>query len=209
MRTLRTFAEQIQRILEGHAPDIDTNRDLREILLVCRDVMSAYAKREWYAYRNAGEKGIPNTMVATFRSVPIAIDERNQKYVELPAELIELPNDEGVQQVYAYHATLAQRQSLIPLPQNALEIYGNLAATQLDSQWAYFLRNDRLYFNQAFGRTQHTEVDVHMVTMDPAYFGDEDRMRFPPGLRMELMNAVLQRFGVKVSEDAVHEGTDE
>lgn len=162
---------------------------------------------------------------STFDNVTILTDDKGRKYIDLPNQIMDLPNEEGVEMMSycadgcepsPFTTVFFQPTTLSKVPHLYMDEY-----TKPDTDNPYFYRVGNKVNGTKVSRLYLLGLDCIQVTcleiairctLDPSKLCDLDEDIPLPDERIEeLMQAILQlgRFVMMIPEERVNEGGDE
>lgn len=219
MASYRQVIYSIQDALKKNFDDADVNRN--QILFW----VMVIANRLMIQRQQATKTGLYN---ATFAPVQVNIDTAhfNRKYIDLPEQIMDLPNEEGVEYITYNVETgcccdgpnFAQVLFQPTTPSNASRLYGD-EYEKPDSANPYFYRItnvdgtgvNRLYF-LGLECIDITDVEICLkITLNPKTVCNIDEtIPLPDDMIGQLQNEVLElgRFALLIPKERENEGSD-
>ena len=215
--TPKKLASQIIRLLEAGPKGKDSKLSEKYIQTEILQVINKILKTQWYADRNAGEGSAVNHLcVATYSNVTVSEDsDRGKCYATLPASPEPLPGGLGVQWVKPWKAGHpGEERQMIPLAYGDLELLGglNVGAEIINDQWCYELDRSKIWFsekdNETLVEAGITAVEMGLVIIDPATYGDNDTLPISPSQEAEVIREVLTLHGYNPAQvaDVLNDG---
>jgi len=210
--TPNQLAEQVERMLQAFRPTSDHHIDKREIKMRLKDraaeLMNArrweqmYDGERRYGQRPKAGGEVYHGWLMTFENIDVE-EDGDKCYSELPAEPLELPENDAIQHVFPETGTLRSdidQEPIIPIPTNATTILRTLPAGALEQRFGYEAIGDRIYYTTRRGKTILDEgidtVKMVMVTVNPQEARDDDPLPISPHLRNDLLIQTLALFGI-------------
>lgn len=213
--SLKQMAQRILRLLNAGDLVRDKKFEEREIILELRDAAHYIMKGKWFQDQGMKELGIPSHYITTFRGVEVQVDDQGNNYIDLPAEYIQLPMDMGIRSVWPDIGNKElDKTPMIPIPNQGMSlIYNSLPAGVLEMEWAFYVEQQKVYFETRMGKTLLTntpkinKVKVQQVIISPEQVGLNDHFPAPPDVRLEIMKMVLQQYGMgeQVEKDLLND----
>lgn len=219
MATYRSVVYNIQDILQKNFDDTDINRNqiLFWVLII--------ANRLMIQRQQLTKTGLYN---ATFAPVTVNIDTNHfdRKYIDLPEQIMDLPNEEGVEYITYNVETgcccdgpnFAQQFFQPTTPSNAQRLYGD-EYEKPDSTNPYFYRItnvdgigvNRIYF-LGTECIDITDVEICLkITLNPNTVCNlDENIPLPDDMIGQLQNEVLQlgRFALLIPQERDNDGAD-
>lgn len=202
-KTLDFLSEEIIRILSRGDQTKDSQYDDRAVAEMIKDVSAQICIEKYFQNKKQGINQVDSHFIYVIPAATIANDATYGKnYVDIGAEYVSLPRQEGIQRVI-----FDDGDEAIPLPHNSLSLISALPSGSMDTEWTYEVVGNRIYFNTNGGVTALTDgkttaridiVSVHPFnanTHPDASYENTDAYDFPPDLREEVKKRVLERYG--------------
>ena len=162
MSSKRKFAEQLQDILY---PDTtpDAKLDLQVAMLAVSQARDEYVRN--FIFANKAETNIVfGNWVSEYNDVEIKYDAtRKQYYSFLPANVISLDNDRGVQRVFK---TESPEDEYLPLPRGFKAITRNSLSASLEGESGFYLAGNKIVFVQKENLDCRLSMDLIVQSED-------------------------------------------
>ncbi len=203
------LADQVIRLIERGSVKVTKSFDRREIAKAIRDITSELLRGSYRDRYIAGTKQMYQQYVVTFTDVDVAYDEiKKVYYATLPADPEDLPDNEGIMNVWPQTGERDKDIAMIPLPLNANVVLGRLPAGTLQQQFGFIPYRDRVDFTTIIDGEEEITVDdekikkvmIQMVTTDPRDTADDEPFPISPHLRPMLLMRTLAMFGLPEKE---------
>jgi hypothetical protein len=207
--TVIQLADQVIRLMERGSVKVSKPFDRREVARVIRDIASELLRGSIRERKMLGTNQVYEQYVITFSDIAVIEDvDREVFYAELPADPEDLPNGEGIMNVWPQTGKAEKDIAMIPLPLNADIILGRLPAGTIQQQFGFIPHRDRIEFTTITDGDSEITVDdeeiekvrIQMVTTDPRDTADNEPFPMSPHLRPTLILRCLAMFGMPEKE---------
>jgi len=191
MSTKKQIAEQALRIISGGTPTVDSEVDIREIMLLLDQVRDQRVRIDALQGRKIGDYNISSDYLSYYEDVDINTDTaKKARYITLPAAVIDLPDEMGV---YSISPMQNQEINFIRVPSMAMPLYRGKQSFNTEATTYYWLIGNRVYFKNTDPTLEKVLVAMVASSKDIAESAD---FPVPPDVEAELIELVIQIFSV-------------
>ena len=213
MATRRQIAERILRILQGGDVSVDSDIDIREIMLhVDSERDSIIQKRILESYKPANKRSVaapaPHDVLGNYVSESILStgfdSNREQRFITIPQVPIDLPDGAGI--LYVKDANDLGR-SIRRLSAGTESLYIDLPSFYATNSNYYVWVNSKIFFGQD---GPPSKVLLGLVAMS-ASIGDDDMYPLSPGDESAVIKSVLDLYNLMntVKQDFINDNIDQ
>ncbi len=208
MTTKLKLASKILRILAGGDRGKDFKIDEREIALDIDQFRSQFIEEEYAQNELLGRQMIPAEYIRPYRALPLLADS-GQKYLELPARPIKLPNDKGI---YAISPLNEPGNIFIPIYNGHSPLGYGLESSWLENRCGYYPEGKRIYFVGNTDKLYQNNDPLQMpkafnvkIIIDSQDIGIGEELPLAAGMEARIMAAIFQtRFpGLGITQDKI------
>lgn len=171
------IAEQIQRIFAGGDSSEDNELDIREVELLVSQAHANLIKIDYFNNLKAeGLHGVNGQFKTTIYKLPIKLDEdRQEKYVELPKQYLNLPHGKGLDFVSEWNKPKA-KPILITTAGHDFFSEGQLWS-HMEGHFTCYPEGSRVYFSNKTNREFMVKfANVRLVLNDPSNVSADQEM---------------------------------
>ena len=213
MATRRQIAERILRILQGGDITVDSDIDIREIMLhVDSERDSIIQKRILESYKPANKRSVaapaPHDVLGNYVSESIITtgfdSSRGQRFITIPQVPIDLPDGAGI--LYVKDAndlgTTIRRISA-----GTESLYIDLPSFSASKSNYYVCVNSKIFFGEY---NPPSKVLLGLVAMSTS-IGDDDMYPLSPGDESAVIKSVLDLYNLMntVKQDFINDNIDQ
>lgn len=215
-KTPKYLANQLHRIISKGDVVVDTPYDIRDLILLVKQVANEMIIGEWSSSYQLGQRTVDEHFVATYKNQTVKVDANGDNYIDIPVNYVNLPNHTGIQRIIPENTSSKFYKALIPIPPYAMDIYASLPAGALEQQFGFMPGREIIKFTKRNGRTMLDElldtVEVSLVVIAPEDLGDNDYIPIPSNLEYTLLKECLRILGVseeKVKDELLDDNTEQ
>lgn len=207
--TLYLISERILRILSGGDVSDQSGWDIEDIKHMVVDEINLLLKTETISLnRQLGDSAPTNLVVGTYEDVTVTTWNTVQSRAVLPAIPVSLPINMGVWWVSEYTQDATRHDQFVPM---------QLGQWSLIKDFESLVEGGLVLGNQSYeveGKYLVFPSDLSAITLtiklilsDISTLGDYDLLPMPADYATEVINKVLQRFGVApIKTDDTNDG---
>lgn len=162
MLTKKGYAEQLVDLLYPNVTE-DSKLDEQVAQLAVSQARDSYVLSA--VLSNKQETNIVfGNWVSSFYKVPISYDKnRCEYYSELPARVLSLPNNGGVQRVFFKGR---MKDEMIPVPVGFKSMFKDQLSYSLEGEWGYYLLQNKIYYLQDMKENDTVSMDLVVSAED-------------------------------------------
>jgi hypothetical protein len=180
--TLNILTEEIIRIYRRGLDKENTSPlDPREVKIKIPKVVNTLIKAE---HIQRGD--VSGTVVATY---DFPRQGEGPYFIELTVNPVSLPKEQGVHRVFPKNCPW---DAYIPMINGDMELIRGTFAEFIEGRTGYFLEGRKLIFT----RKPTENITVKLVVYDPNSLSDNDVIPIPPEMEFQVIQAVLQMYGM-------------
>jgi len=143
-------------------------------------------------HRNENSYDINGDFITPFNNVPVKEDEeREEKFSELPARIISLPDNRGIRQV---SETKGQKNPFYKMPNGMVGTFGNLEAGGLGGGTGYYIERDRIYYVNIGDQVENVLIKM-IASVDD--LDEDDPIPVPAQFEKPLIDMVKEMMDEK------------
>jgi hypothetical protein len=206
MNTKRDYAFQLMDLLYP-TPTSDAKLEMDIAMLAISQAADQVRIEEIYRLKSLGSNIIPSNYLSTFdKNIFPKYDEgRCEWYIDLPAKVLALPNNQGLQQV----AFKKHREQVIRVVSPMyLSAFKNSLTKDLDGDYACYIDGWRIYFINDLD--EETELLVRMLA-SANDIGEFDYFPIDGGIESRMLEKAASLYGVqkKIPQDLTNNNESE
>lgn len=213
MATRKQIAERILRILQGGDINVDTDMDVREIMLhVDSERDAIIQKRILESYKPANKRSVaapaPHDVIGNYISesnVSTSFDSnRGQAYINIPQIPIDLPDGAGI--LYVKDAN-DLGNTFRRVSAGTESLYIDLPSFSASRSGYYVWVGSKIYFGETASPSM---VSIGLVAMSSS-IGDTDMYPLSPGDESAVIQSVVDLYNLMntVKQDFINDNIDQ
>lgn len=206
MRTRFSYCEEIMLELRDQFIGRDLQIDQREILLKLDQIVNEFAKagflENWKL--NAGN-GIDDQYITEWTGLTVT-DPANKmpSTVALPAHYIDLPRNQGINQVSFTNSFSATTKKyfdpVIITSFRELSTYRNTVGEYLEERISCYPRNGQLVFDRGNIGATYGTVDIRLVVKDSSAIADDAPYPIPADIEKKVINELVAFYRERMAQ---------
>jgi hypothetical protein len=203
MATKKQIAEQALRILSGGTPHVDREIDIREIMLYLDQLRDNRCRIDALNGIKQGIYDISSDYLTQYENVDIQTDTtRNQRYITLPASVIDLPNEMGVYQITSMQNP---EVAFYRIPSLSAPLYRGKPAINIDVNTYYWTVGQKAWFKNIDKMVDKLFVTLVASSKDIA---ENANYPVPPDVEAELLELLVKAFSIlqQAPHDEIEDG---
>lgn len=199
MSKIKVIAEQVMRILGKRTDDSDL--DKREVILSVKQSASAIIRKRALEERYSGGDVVssPDNNIQTYKNLDVLLDEDcKDYYVQLPSEVINLPNGSGIKVVAPMSCP---SDSYSPTPTGSMSMMSDLGLDCILGI-TYYLDGDKIRFGNMDDSNNPSKVLVKLIG------GLTEESNIPLDMEDEIIRMTLSLYQAYQPQDETNDQTD-
>lgn len=189
MATRAQIIEQVRRRLAGGDPSWDFKIDQREIALAADEIRDNLVTIKLYQSLQGEDREVDGSYLVTYDDVPVLFDQHSKQYYsELPAKLLSLPRDRGIEQVMLKQDL---RNTFIPIKLTEIPLFSTVGSV-LDGNYAYYRSGEKLFYYNV--PISGFPCGLTMVLIPQGKYVPDDQNYCDPDLQDTIVTETFKRF---------------
>ena len=191
MISLRNIAEQCRSVLGKGS--------IQELIQASINAYAVAAKASWYEGQKAGISEVNGSFIYTFKDQFLQFDDDTEMYfIEMPSSHLDLPHDQGVNQVSWMNS---QDQPFVRLGVGALGLFAGLDSAGMGGLEVYTREGDRMYFPNVKKTDIGIGLDRKGILLKMAIALEEAdvdmQLSIPPDVMQSIVTMVVEQYAPK------------
>jgi hypothetical protein len=194
------IAEQARRILGRR--DADADIDTRELKLGVKQAISFIVRNRFWESKMQDFPEVPDSLIVS-KTVDIETDARGH-FSKLPVRVMDLPYGMGVKQVTAHNDPTC---GFFRAPNGFSTISCGMESNCIPDNNYFYQEGNKLRFPNMSHENNPGKIFVSLVA--PAEdIENEDELQIPPDMEKEVLESVLQTYGIYRPQDEINDQND-
>lgn len=204
LRTKYSYADEVLLGVRAQYPGRDIHIDPREIFLKLDQWVNDRAKAgfllNWKVFKS---QHIDEGYLTRWEYITVTDpDNKAPSYFQIPAQYAELPDNQGINQVYFENSFTSTKTKyfnpVIITSFKDLSSYRNTVGEYLEGRISCYPRGGFMYFDRGEINTKYGRIGLALVVRDASAITDDAAYPIPADIQKTMINEIIEFYRLKL-----------